>query len=280
MARATPSFPPPVVFTVAGSDPSGGAGIQADLKTIHQHGAYGAAAITLLTVQNTRGVTQVSVCDPALVAAQIDAVTDDLPVRAAKTGALGSAAVVRTVAERLSHLTAPVVVDPVMVSKHGAPLLDREGQAAVRAHLLPIAAVLTPNAAEAAVLVDGPVEGVADARAAATALLALGPRAVLVKGGHLGDGERAVDVLATVDGAVIEIPGPRVATDQTHGTGCTLSAAVASRLAFGDDVATAVRRAKTWLTLALRRAPGIGGGVGPVDHLTPMVPEEVAGGDG
>lgn len=289
-ASASPSTPP-VVLTIAGSDPSGGAGIQADLKTFHQHGVYGAAVLTLLTVQNTQGVSAVSVVSPELVGDQIDAVLGDLPVAAVKTGALGSAAVVEVVAARLRASSLPVVVDPVMISKHGAALLDADARRAVRDHLLPVATLLTPNAAEAAALGGAAVEDTAGAERAARSLLARGPRAVLVKGGHLtadADTSRSVDVLAmrrgeaapaTEDAALVRIAGPRVATPHTHGTGCTLSAAIAARLAWGDGPETAVRGAKAWLTLALRRGWSVGQGIGPVDHLTPLPPLRGAGGE-
>jgi hydroxymethylpyrimidine/phosphomethylpyrimidine kinase len=253
----------PIALTIAGSDPSGGAGMQADLKTFHQHGVYGAGVVTLLTVQNTRGVYRVQALAPDLVAEQLAAVLDDVPPHAAKTGALGSAAVVEAVAERLARTGFPLVVDPVMVSKHGAPLMDEDAQRALVERLLPRATLLTPNAPEAAALWGREVRTLAQAREAARAIAALGPRAVLVKGGHLeGD---PVDVLFA-EGNLLEIPSERVQTTQTHGTGCTYSAAITARLAGGESVAEAVRAAKRWLTEALRTAPGIGAGIGPVNH--------------
>jgi hydroxymethylpyrimidine/phosphomethylpyrimidine kinase len=253
----------PIALTIAGSDPSGGAGMQADLKTFHQHGVYGAGVVTLLTVQNTRGVYRVQALAPDLVAEQLAAVLDDVPPHAAKTGALGSAAVVEAVAERLARTGFPLVVDPVMVSKHGAPLMDEDAQRALVERLLPRATLLTPNAPEAAALWGREVRTLAQAREAARAIAALGPRAVLVKGGHLeGD---PVDVLFA-EGTLLEIPSERVQTTQTHGTGCTYSAAITARLAKGESVAEAVRAAKRWLTEALRTAPGVGGGIGPVNH--------------
>lgn len=258
----------PAALTIAGSDPSGGAGIQADLKTFHQHRVYGMAAITLLTVQNTRGVRRVETCAPDLVVDQIDAVLDDIAPGAAKTGALGTAEIVRSVAARARSFAFPLVVDPVMISKHGAPLLDEAAREAVARELMPLAALFTPNAHEAAALVGREVRTLAQAREAARALVERGARAVLVKGGHVeGD---PVDVLATRGGSLVEIGGERVDTRHTHGTGCTYSAAITAELARGAPLEQAIRASKAWLTRALRSAPGIGGGVGPVDHTAAL----------
>lgn len=258
----------PVALTIAGSDPSGGAGIQADLKTFHQHGVYGMAALTLLTVQSTRGVQRVETCAPDLVAAQIRAVLEDIPPGAAKTGALGSAELVRAVAAEARSFAFPLVVDPVMISKHGAPLLDDGARDALARELVPLATLLTPNAHEAAALTGREVRTLSEARDAARALLERGARAVLVKGGHI-EGP-PVDVLATRDGDLVEIEGERIDTPHTHGTGCTYSAAIAAQLARGLALEAAVRASKTWLTEALRSAPGLGGGVGPVNHAAPL----------
>ena len=258
----------PIALTIAGSDPSGGAGLQADLKTFHQHRVYGTSVVSLLTVQNTVGVRRVSVVEPGLVREQLETLLDDVPPSAAKTGALGSVAVVRTVAELARGFTFPLVVDPVMISKHGAPLLDADAQAAVREALLPTATLVTPNGPEAEALSGRPVRNAAEARDAARAIADLGCRGVLVKGGHLED-ERAVDVLIW-DDAIHELSAPRLATTAGHGTGCTLSAAIVARLALGRPMPEAVDGAKRWLAKALARAPGIGKGVGPVDHLTPL----------
>lgn len=254
-----------VALTIAGSDPSGGAGIQADLKTFHQLGVYGTTAITLLTVQNTTRVSRVEVMSAALVLEQIEAVLEDLPVRAAKTGALGTAENVRAVAERFARRGAPpLIVDPVMISKHGAPLCDEAARHAVRDHLLPVAALITPNTHEAAELCGHPVENLAEAREAALELLAMGARAALVKGGHLeGD---AVDVLA-IAGETMDLVSPRIETRHTHGTGCTYSAAITALVAQGSPMIDAVSRAKRWLTLAIETAPGLGAGHGPVNHF-------------
>lgn len=258
----------PIALTIAGSDPSGGAGLQADLKTFHQHRVYGTSVVTLLTVQNTVGVRRVSVLEPDLVREQLEALLDDVPPSAAKTGALGSVAVVRTVAELARGFAFPLVVDPVMISKHGAPLLDADARAAVRDALLPRATLVTPNGPEAEALAGRPVRNAAGARDAARAIADLGARGVLVKGGHLED-EHAVDVLFW-EGAIHELSAPRVVTRAGHGTGCTLSAAIVARLALGRSMPEAVEGAKRWLGEALARAPAIGRGVGPVDHLTPI----------
>ncbi len=254
-----------IALTIAGSDPSGGAGIQADLKTFHQHGAYGTAVLTLLTAQSTRGVTRVDVCAPDLVLAQLDTLLADIEPGAAKTGALGSAAVVRAVVSRAARFAFPLVVDPVMISQHGAPLLDEDARGAISTELMPVAALFTPNAHEASALTGLEVRTWEQARAAALELVRRGARAALVKGGHLEGA--AIDVLATREGTVVEIEGERIDTPHTHGTGCTYSAAITARLARGEPLEEAIRGAKAWLTEALRGAPGIGGGVGPVDHF-------------
>lgn len=259
-----------VALTIAGSDPSGGAGIQADLKTFHQHGVYGAAAITLLTVQSTRGVSHVEVMPAALVRDQARAVIDDVPPGAVKTGALGSAEVVRAVAELAAELACPLVVDPVMISKHGAPLLDDDAARALAEALLPHAFLVTPNAPEARALSGVEVTDRASALEAARVLATRGPRAVLIKGGHLA-GPDATDFLF-VDGELHDIAGPRVASTSTHGTGCTYSAAITARLARGEALVPAVTAAKRWLTDAIRSAPGLGSGIGPLNHLWPVEP--------
>ncbi|MCB9601099.1 MAG: bifunctional hydroxymethylpyrimidine kinase/phosphomethylpyrimidine kinase [Sandaracinus sp.] len=255
---------PVVALTIAGSDPSGGAGIQADLKTFHQHGVYGTSVITLLTVQNTQRVSRVEVMGADLVREQLEAVVEDVPPRAAKTGALGSAEVLLAVAEAAAGFAFPLVVDPVMISKHGASLMGDEARAAFGA-LLRVATVVTPNAHEAAALTGRKVERVAEGEDAGRALLDLGARAVVVKGGHL-DGDDAVDLLITPDG-IERFVTPRIDTRHTHGTGCTFSAALTARLARGASLPEAVEGAKGWLTEALRTAGGIGGGIGPVNHF-------------
>lgn len=252
----------PTALTIAGSDPSGGAGFQADLKTFHQHGVYGMGALTLLTVQNTLSVSRVELVSPQLVREQLEAVLADIPPKAVKTGALGSAEIIDVVASQ--RFPGPLVVDPVMVSKHGHALLADDAQATLRAKLLPVTTLLTPNTQEAAVLLGTPVDTLARAEAAARALAQQGPTAVLVKGGHLA-GPEAIDVLF-YDGRAVHIAGPRIDTRHTHGTGCTYSAAIAAGLAHGKTLEDAVRSAKAWLTRALASAPGIGQGLGPVNH--------------
>ena len=252
-------------LTIAGSDPSGGAGLQADLKTFHQHGVYGMAAVTLLTVQNTQSVTRVELMSPELVRQQVEAVLSDIPPGAVKTGALGSAAIIEVVAAL--KLKAPLVVDPVMVSKHGHALLLEDAQDALRRKLLPVTTLLTPNTQEAAVLLGAPVTTVEQAESAARELAKRGPKAVLVKGGHLS-GPEAIDVLFH-DGQLTRISGPRIDTKHTHGTGCTYASAIAANLAKGQSLLDAVRGAKAWLTEALKSAPGLGHGIGPVNHLSP-----------
>ena len=257
----------PIALTIAGSDPSGGAGIQADLKSFHQHGVYGTSVVTLLTVQNTRSVDRVETMPVDLVLEQLDAVLADVAPQAAKTGALGSAPLVEAIADAARSFDFPLVVDPVMISKHGAALLSHDAAEAVREVLLPRAFLVTPNLHEAGALTGREVTTLAQARDAARAIADLGATAVLVKGGHL-DGA-PVDVLLH-DGVLQEIGGERIDTHHTHGTGCTYGAAITSRLARGEQLLEAVRGAKAWLTEALRTAPGIGGGVGPVNHFAPV----------
>ncbi|HWC98162.1 MAG TPA: bifunctional hydroxymethylpyrimidine kinase/phosphomethylpyrimidine kinase [Candidatus Sulfopaludibacter sp.] len=252
-----------VALTIAGSDPSGGAGIQADLKTFHQFGVYGEAVITLVTVQNTTRVSRIQVMPPDLVVQQIEAVLEDIPPAAAKTGALGSAEVVRAVAAVAAGFAFPLVVDPVTVSKHGLPLLPDDALEAVRCDLLPCATLLTPNIPEAEALAGISIRTLEHARHAAAAILRMGPRAVLIKGGHL-DGD-ATDLLW--DGTSFrEFRAPRIDTQHTHGTGCTYSAAIAAALARGFELPDAVGRAKRFIQEAIRTNPGLGRGCGPVNH--------------
>jgi hydroxymethylpyrimidine/phosphomethylpyrimidine kinase len=253
-----------VALTIAGSDPSGGAGIQADLKTFHQYGVYGEAVITLVTVQNTQEVARVEVLDPELVVEQIRAVIRDIPPQAAKLGALGNAGVVRAVAAVAEEFSFPLVIDPVMISKQGAPLLTDEAQQAFREKLFGRAFLLTPNLHEAAALTGRPVENVAEMLDAAARLSIAGCRNVLVKGGHLRD--KAIDVLFT-EGEFYEFEAERVDTRHTHGTGCTYSAAITAALAKGSPLVEAVAAAKQFITRAIESHPGIGGGSGPVNHF-------------
>ena len=254
-----------VVLTIAGSDSGGGAGIQADLKTFAAHGVHGASAITAITAQNSVHVVEAVALEPRLVVAQMEAVCADMRVSAAKTGMLATRGIVEAVAEAVARLRIPhLVVDPVMVAKGGDSLLDA---GAVRAYvdvLFPVAEVVTPNLPEAAALLGRPVATLDAMRDAARELHSKGPRAVLVKGGHMEGMEMAIDVF--YDGReVIELSAPRIATNNTHGTGCTLSAAIAARLGRGEDLADAVRGAKAFLTEAIRGSYAVGSGPGPVD---------------
>jgi len=254
---------PPVALTIAGSDASGGAGLQADLKTFHQFGVYGEAVPTLITVQNSLRVSRVEVLASELVREQIEAVLEDIPPDAAKTGALGSAEMVRMVARAAAEWRFPLVVDPVMVSKHGRPLLADDAVRALGEELLPRAFLVTPNLPEAAALTGMAVSTLPEMRRAASAICAMGARAVLVKGGH-SEGD-ATDLL--YDGVEWrEFPAPRLASAHTHGTGCAYSAAITAGLARGEALGDAVERAKRWIHEAIRTAPGLGRGAGPLNH--------------
>jgi len=251
-----------VAMTIAGSDPSGGAGLQADLKTFHQHGVYGTSVVTLLTVQNTQKVELLEVLASEFVVSQLDVVCADIPPAAAKTGALGNAAVIEAIAERAERFSFPLVIDPVMVSKHGAPLIDDAAVQVLRRKLLPHAFLITPNVPEAARLAEMEVTDLPAMKKAAAVISRLGAKNVLVKGGHLkGD---PVDVLWTA-GEYHSLPAERVDTKHTHGTGCVISAAITARLAKGEDLVTAVKAAKQFITAAIRTNPGLGNGFGPVN---------------
>jgi len=254
---------PPRVLTVAGSDSGGGAGIQADLKTMLALGAHGMSVITVVTAQNSLGVQGAWELPAEAVRAQFRAVVDDIGVQAVKTGMLSSAELVSTVADLLADVGAPIVIDPVGVSKHGDPLLAAEAVETVRTRLLPLATVATPNLDEVTQLTGVTVAGEAGMREAAEAVLAHGPRWVLIKGGHLaGD---AVDLLT--DGTQEHrFRAVRHDNRHTHGTGCTLASAIASYLALGLDVPHAVGEAKEYVTGAIAAGFGLGGGIGPVDH--------------
>ena len=253
----------PIALSVAGSDPSGGAGIQADLKTFAAFEVYGAAVLTCCTAQNTTGVFATGELPVDLVASQLDAVLDDLAVGAIKTGMLGRAAIVDVVAERLARRAIPLVVDPVMVATSGDLLLTADGVAALRERLLPLARVVTPNLAEAAVLAGRDVRTLADMRDAARSIRDLGPRAVLVKGGHLAGA--ACDVLLDGDD-LHELATERVEAGPLHGSGCTLSAAICAGLARGDALPDAVASAKRFVHAAIRGALAVGRGAHPLDH--------------
>lgn len=259
---------PHVALTIAGSDSGGGAGIQADLRAFGQFGVFGTSVITAVTAQNTLGVTDVHVIPAASVTAQIDAVLDDLPVRAVKTGMLATAELVKLVAVRAAAGELPnLVVDPVLVSATGHRLLEEIALAAYRDLLLPHATIATPNLEEAAVLVGRPLRTLADARAAAHELADLGTRVVVVKGGHL-EGPQAVDVIV-FEGDDYELGADRIDTSNTHGTGCTFAAAAAAGLANGLDPLDALAGAKRYVTGAIAGAAAwrLGAGNGPLDHL-------------
>jgi hydroxymethylpyrimidine/phosphomethylpyrimidine kinase len=257
-----------VALTIAGSDSGGGAGIQADLKTFAAHGLHGASAITAVTAQNSVGVTDWVALDPRMVVAQIEAVATDMPVVAVKTGMLAAPGIVAAVAEAVARLDLRrLVVDPVMVAKSGDRLLDPEAERAYVDRLFKVAAVLTPNLPEAEALLGRAVRSLEAMRQAARDLRAAGPRVVVVKGGHL-EGQ-AVDVF--YDGRHLEdVPGERIPTANTHGTGCTFSAAIASRLGLGAEPIEAVRGAKDYVTEAIRRSYAVGRGHGPLDQLHPL----------
>ncbi|CAN5222148.1 bifunctional hydroxymethylpyrimidine kinase/phosphomethylpyrimidine kinase [soil metagenome] len=256
------------VLIIAGSDSGGGAGIQADIKAVTMLGGYAATAITAITVQNTLGVHGVFPLPLDLIEQQARAVLDDIGADAIKTGMLGSTEVVERVAAILDTSTAPAVIDPVMVAKGGAALLDADAVSAVRSLMIPRATLLTPNAPEAEALTGIVVADLDGQRRAGSALLALGAKAVLMKGGHV-PGPQVIDLLLTADGEVV-MAGPRLETTSTHGTGCTLASACAAGIAMGLPLETAVARARAYVAEAIRRAPGLGGGHGPLDHGWPV----------
>jgi hydroxymethylpyrimidine/phosphomethylpyrimidine kinase len=259
----------PVALTIAGSDSSGGAGIQADLKTFAALGVYGASAITALTAQNTRGVTGIHLVPAEFLRAQIDAVFSDLDVGAVKIGMVAQLASIDAIVEALKHWSpGHVVLDPVMVASSGDRLLAADAVDALRKKLIPLATIITPNLPEAAALLDQPVA--ADAAAIerqGEMLLALGCPAVLIKGGH-GGGSESIDYLVRA-GGTIALPAPRVATQNTHGTGCSLSSAITAGLAKGAELETAVRNAKTFVGAAIAAADRftVGHGHGPIHHF-------------
>lgn len=259
----------PIALTIAGSDSSGGAGIQADLKTFSALGVYGASVLTALTAQNTRGVDDVLAIPPAFVRAQLDSVLSDLTVGAAKTGMLANGGIILAVAEALeAHPGIPLVCDPVMVATSGDVLLEPDAIGALKERLIPRALLITPNIPEAACLLErGEARDPDEMAAQAKALCAFGCGAVLLKGGH-GSSETAVDLLAYA-GAVVPLEEPRIRTANTHGTGCTLSAAIAALLATGVPLEQAVSQAKSYVWRALEAGDDlrIGHGSGPVDHL-------------
>jgi hydroxymethylpyrimidine/phosphomethylpyrimidine kinase len=264
--------PRPRALTIAGSDSGGGAGIQADLKTFSVLGVFGMTAITAVTVQNTNGVLGYEALRASTVGEQIRAVATDIGVDAAKTGMLANSSIVEAVAAAVAETRITrLVVDPVSVSKHGHALLDEDAVGALRDQILPLAALVTPNLSEASVLAGVPVASRDDMRRAAHGILALGPGAVLVKGGHLEDAKEAADLF--VGGSFGDerwLIAERIDTRNTHGTGCTLSAAIAAHLAMGRSMDEAVDAGKAFVTEAIRHALAIGRGIGPVDQLWPI----------
>ena len=254
------------VLTIAGSDSGGGAGIQADLKTFAAHGVYGTSAITALTAQNTRGVSGVHLVPAEFVTLQIEAVVSDIGCDAVKTGMLATAAIVEAVAAAIESLDLPnLVVDPVMVAKGGDRLLDDDAVHTVRSALLRLARVVTPNVPEAEVLSGLSIRSLDDMREAAQRILRLGPRAVIVKGGHLL-AATSPDLLISGDGETL-LDGPRLTVANTHGTGCTFASAIAARLAIGDSLEDAARGAKAYVAGAMRHGIAVGAGHQPLDHF-------------
>ena len=257
------------VLIIAGSDSGGGAGIQADIKTVTALGGFATTAVTAITVQNSLGVFGVHPIPLDIVTAQARAVLDDLGADAIKTGMLGTVAMVETVCALLdSEPDLPAIIDPVMIAKGGHPLLEAQGIAAIRDILVPRAGLLTPNAPEAAALTGLAVETLDDLRRAGEALMRLGAKAVLMKGGHLA-GDQVTDLLITPDGEAL-LQGPRIQSRHTHGTGCTLASACAIGVAQGLSLPQAVERARRYVIEAMARAPGYGAGHGPLDHGWPF----------
>ena len=257
----------PTALTIAGSDPSGGAGLQADIKTFQQHGVYGMSVVTLITVQNTESVDAVVVLDPDLILKQLQAVISDIPPLAAKTGALGSPEIVDAISMRASNFDFPLIVDPVMLSKHKAALLSPEAVNVLRKQLLPFAYLITPNIHEAEILSELNVEDVNAMERAAVSIAKLGPKHVLIKGGHL-EGE-ATDVLY-FEKQIYRFPTPKIHTQHTHGTGCVYSAAITSQLARRTGLLKAVKNSKEFITQAIRTAPELGRGHGPLNINVPV----------
>jgi hydroxymethylpyrimidine/phosphomethylpyrimidine kinase len=256
------------VLAIGGSDSSGGAGVQADIKTITLLGGYAASAITAVTVQDTHRIHAIHPIPPDLIVAQARAVLDDIGADAIKTGMLGGKAVVEAIADLLADMAVPIVIDPVMAATTGTALLDDDAVEALRGRLIPLAALLTPNAPEAERLTGLIVTTTDDLRRAGEALLGLGARAVLMKGGHV-PGDSVTDVLITPSGETL-FTSARIATRHSHGTGCTLASACAVGLAQGLDLPAAVERAHAFVARAIREAPGLGGGHGPIDHGWPL----------
>jgi hydroxymethylpyrimidine/phosphomethylpyrimidine kinase len=261
----------PRVLIVAGSDSGGGAGIQADIKTVTMLGGYASTALTALTAQNTLGVFDVSSVDPSFVREQIRVVLDDIGADSVKTGMLFSSKIIKVVAAELESRASnvPIVVDPVMVAKGGASLLEEDARAMLVQRLFPLAALITPNVPEAEALTGLRAKSADDLPRLAERLLEFGCAAVLVKGGHL-EGDTVVDVLRTIDGLEQRFEGPRVPTRSSHGTGCTLASAIATGVGEGLTLVSSIERARHFVTRALQTAPGFGNGHGPLNHGWPL----------
>jgi hydroxymethylpyrimidine/phosphomethylpyrimidine kinase len=265
----------PCILTIAGSDSGGGAGIQADLKTIAALGGYGSCVLTALTAQNGLGVTGIHAPEPEFAALQLTTVLEGFPVAAAKTGMLFSAPVIEALAPILRKVSFPLVVDPVCVSKSGHQLLREDAVSALVREVLPLATLVTPNRPEAELLANMSVTTPEDAEEAARRILKLGPQAVLIKGGHFQEDNpepELTDWLVLPHSPPLALPTPRINTPETHGTGCTLSAAIATGLGFGLDMVQAVRKAQAYLNACLRGAFNPGLGVGPADHMARLRP--------
>ncbi len=253
-----------VTLTIAGSDPSGGAGIQADLKTFHQHQTYGCSVITLITVQNTLQFEAVEVLKPSLVLAQLKTVLEDFSPAAAKTGALGNAEVAEALSLEIAKFEFPLIVDPVLVSKHGSLLLDPDGENILRKKIIPHAFLLTPNLYEASRLAERDVFDLKSMEQAAISIGKLGAKNVLIKGGHLES--QAIDLLYS-NNEFYQFPYPKINTKNTHGTGCTYSAAITAQIAKKRSLLEAVKISKEFINQAILEAPGLGKGFGPVNHF-------------
>ena len=270
----------PIALTIAGSDSGGGAGIQADLRTFAFHLVHGTCALTCITAQNTLGVTRVDALPPEAVIAQIDAVVSDIGIQAAKTGMLLNVEIIEAVAARVSELNIPnLIVDPVMVSRTGARLISEDAIAALQRHLIPSACLVTPNRYEAQILSGIDIHTLNDMKIAAQKILDLGSRAVLVKGGGMTGLLKGIDVFATGDTAtgvtLLVLGDSSVDTRHTHGTGCTLSAAITANLALGKSLSVSVQDAKTYVTHALEHSLAIGSGQGPVGHFYPLLEQAI-----
>lgn len=257
----------PVTLTIAGSDSGGGAGIQADLKTFQELKTFGTSVITALTAQNTMGVHNIHSTPTSFVIDQLDALLDDFKIDAIKTGMLFSAEIIETIAKRLQHVSTPIIVDPVMIAKGGSKLLQDSAVNALIEYLLPISTVVTPNIPEAEILTKLKIQTIADVDQAAKLLLQMGPNVVIIKGGHLDDTQYAVDRAYFSTGEIITISNKRIETINTHGTGCTFSAALTAFIARGMTIEASFKEAKHFIHLAIKHDLNLGNGHGPTNHF-------------